>query len=59
MNHEQINDIALAVYELKMVQSILKNNTNDMDADTTRFSHRKLSEVISRLEDQITLEVKL
>ena len=59
MNHEQINDIALAIYELKMVQSILKNNTDDMDADTTRFSHKKLSEIIKRLEKQVTLEIKL
>jgi hypothetical protein len=53
MNTKQLDDMALAVYELKMVQSILKNNTDDMDADTTRFSHRKLTEIIKKLEGQL------
>ena len=59
MNANQINDIALAVYELKMVRSYFKNYSDDMDADTATFGTRKLTEIIKKLEEQITLEIKL
>ena len=59
MNQNQINDIALAVYELKMVRSFINNYSDDMDVETATFGARKISEIIAKLEEQITLEIKL
>lgn len=59
MNQNQSNEIALAVYELKMVRSYFKNYSDDMDVDTATFGTRKLTEIIAKLEEQITLEIKL
>ena len=59
MNQNQINDIALAVYELKMVRSFITNYSDDKDVETATFGARKISEIIAKLEEQITLEIKL
>ena len=52
MNYNQADEIALAVYELKIVRSFINNYSDDMDVDTATFSARKISEIISKLEDQ-------
>ena len=57
MDYNQADEIALAVYELKMVRSFINNYSDDMDAETATFSARKISEIISKLEAQITIDI--